>query len=219
LTVCDDGQESGESIRIRKDRFAIGRTEGDLVIPHDSRMSGRHAELRQSQAGEKYRWTLVDLQSSNGTYVRVGQAVLHHGQEFLLGSARYRFESQASADSAAADADGAGEQRTRLWQAPAREPNSAALVELTSTGDGSRHLLEGGENWLGKDAARCRIVLSKDPLVSARHARIRRRDDGRWLLENNNSVNGVWMRVEQISFKGTCRFLLGEQKFTIKTPE
>ena len=55
LTVCDDGSESGESVRIRKDRFVIGRTEGDLVIPHDTQISGRHAELRQSLVKEKHR--------------------------------------------------------------------------------------------------------------------------------------------------------------------
>ena len=62
-------------------------------------------------------------------------------------------------------------------------------------------------------------VVGSDPLVSARHARVRRQDDGRWVLENNKSVNGVWLRVEQISFKGTCRFMLGEQRFVIHAPE
>jgi hypothetical protein len=55
LTICDDGSEDGELIRIRKDSFVIGRTEGDLLIPHDSQISGRHAELRQSFVKEKHR--------------------------------------------------------------------------------------------------------------------------------------------------------------------
>ena len=61
-------------------------------IPHDAQISGRHAELRQALVKEKYRWSLVDLQSTNGTYVRVGQAILEHGQEFLIGCTRFRFE-------------------------------------------------------------------------------------------------------------------------------
>ena len=70
LIVCDDGSEEGETIRIRKERFVIGRTEGDLTIGHDSQISSRHAELRQVLVREKYRWILTDLKSTNGTYVR-----------------------------------------------------------------------------------------------------------------------------------------------------
>src|SRR5262249_23906879 len=39
LTVFDDGRDEGEQIRLRGDRFIIGRTEGDLVIPHDGLLS------------------------------------------------------------------------------------------------------------------------------------------------------------------------------------
>jgi len=219
LTICDDGSEDGESIRIRKDCFTIGRTEGDLIIPNDAQISGRHAELRQTFAKEKYRWSLVDLKSTNGTYVRVGQAVLEHGQEFLIGCTRFRFENRPAADPAPPKPTGASEQSTRFWQSPASDGRCAAIVELTNAGEGARFLLDGPENWVGKDASRCQIVLSKDSLVSARHARLRRQDDGRWVVENNKSVNGVWLRVEQISFKGTCRFMLGEQKFTISAPQ
>jgi pSer/pThr/pTyr-binding forkhead associated (FHA) protein len=219
LTVCDDGSEDGELIRVRKDRFVIGRTEGDLIIPHDTQISGRHAELRQSLVKEKHRWSLIDLHSTNGTYVRVGQAILEHGQEFVIGCTRFRFENQPTADSVLPKPTSASEQSTRFWQPPASIGYSAAIVELTSAGEGARFLLDGPENWLGKDATCCQVVIPKDAVVSARHARIRRQDDGRWMLENNKSVNGVWLRVEQISFKGTCRFMLGEQKFTIQTPQ
>jgi len=219
LTVCDDGSENGESIRIRKDRFAIGRTEGDLIIPHDTQISGRHAELRQSLVKEKHRWSLIDLQSTNGTYVRIGQAILEYGQEFVIGCTRFRFENQPAADSVPPKAARASEQSTRFWQPPTSDGHVAAIIELTDAGKGTRYLLDSPENWLGRDATCCQIVMSKDAVVSARHARIRRQDDGRWMLENNKSVNGVWLRVEQISFTGACRFMLGEQKFTIQTPQ
>ena len=219
LLVCDDGSEEGEAIRVRKDRFVIGRTEGDLTIPNDTQISGRHAELRQTLVKEKHRWSLIDLQSTNGTYVRVSEAVLQHGQEFLIGRTRFRFENEPAANSVPPGPTGAAAQSTRFWQAPAAIGHSAAIVELTSAGAGKRFLLDSPEKWLGRDAACCQIVISEDAVVSARHARIRREDDGRWMLENNKSVNGVWLRVEQISFKGTCCFMLGEQRFTIQTPQ
>ena len=45
LTVFDDGKSEGEMIRIRAAKFTIGRTEGDLRIPIDGRISSRHVEI------------------------------------------------------------------------------------------------------------------------------------------------------------------------------
>src|SRR5262245_30391630 len=79
LTICDDGAESGEALRIRKNQFTIGRTEGDLTIPHDGQMSSKHAVLRQTTVKDAVRWALVDQKSTNGTFVRVGHAMLEDG--------------------------------------------------------------------------------------------------------------------------------------------
>src|SRR5689334_8946084 len=70
LTVIDDGDDSGETVRIRSSSFVIGRVEGDLVIPHDGGISGRHAEIVRRPEGGQFRWYLRDLQSTNGTFVR-----------------------------------------------------------------------------------------------------------------------------------------------------
>src|SRR5262249_1478703 len=45
LCILDDGKEEGEWLRLRADHVIIGRSEGDITIPHDSMISGRHAEL------------------------------------------------------------------------------------------------------------------------------------------------------------------------------
>ena len=47
LCLLDDGREDGEWIRLRKDVTTIGRTEGDIVVPHDTAMSGRHAAIQR----------------------------------------------------------------------------------------------------------------------------------------------------------------------------
>src|SRR5262245_46384149 len=66
LCICDDGKADGEWLRLRGERCVIGRAEGDVRIPHDLMMSGKHAELvRQKLPSGAYRWVLVDLQSSN----------------------------------------------------------------------------------------------------------------------------------------------------------
>lgn len=52
LGILDDGGEDGEWIRIRGDGLVIGRDQGDVRIPHDTMISGRHAELsRQTVRG------------------------------------------------------------------------------------------------------------------------------------------------------------------------
>src|SRR4051794_8634273 len=42
LAVLDDGKGDGEVLRLRAERFVIGRSEGDFLIPHDELISGRH---------------------------------------------------------------------------------------------------------------------------------------------------------------------------------
>jgi len=103
LTVCDDGKLDGEVIRIRDQRFVIGRIEGDLKIPIDGRISSRHVEITLQTVGGLHRWVVTDLQSTHGMFVRVSRTVLAERAEFLVGNGRYRFDSpQALADATVA---------------------------------------------------------------------------------------------------------------------
>src|SRR5262245_61240417 len=103
LCILDDGKAEGEWVRLRGDRCVIGRTEGDVRIPHDGQMSGRHAEISRQKGPKGYRWLLTDLQSSNGTFVRAGSTVLRSGNELLIGQGRYRFEAGGAPTAAAAE--------------------------------------------------------------------------------------------------------------------
>jgi hypothetical protein len=105
LTVFDDGKTEGEIIRIRDHRFIIGRTEGDLRIPIDGRISARHVEITHQVVGGLHRWVITDLQSTHGLYVRVSKTPLANKAEFLVGNGRFRF------DAAYTDAGATGEQR------------------------------------------------------------------------------------------------------------
>ena len=51
LTVFDDGKHEGEQIRLRGNRFIVGRTEGDLMIPHDGMISARPSKSRGNRRG------------------------------------------------------------------------------------------------------------------------------------------------------------------------
>ena len=162
LVILDDGDDEGEAVRIRRESFIIGRVQGDLVIPHDGNISGKHAEIVRRLEGGRWHWYLHDLHSTNGTFVRVASGILRDGQEMLIGGACYRFESPQIDETSAPAA-------TRKFVggsiAQLAAQTSPALVALTSEGDGQRCVLDRPEQWVGRDPAQCSIVL-EDPLVS-----------------------------------------------------
>jgi len=213
LIALDDGADDGETVRIRKERFVIGRNDGDLTIANDGQMSGRHAELRRSIHKGRHRWTLVDLGSTNGTFVRIRHAMLESGQEFIVGRTRFRFELPK----ARIDANPA-EQPTRSWLDGEVTATLPALVRVTVDGSGERVQIDGTDLWIGKNPDFCHAVLADDPFANARHARVQRDAEGRWTVENNKAPNGVWLRIERLRLSGTCRFLLGEQQFLLRIP-
>jgi pSer/pThr/pTyr-binding forkhead associated (FHA) protein len=220
LCALDDGRDDGEWFRIRRPRFVIGRTEGDLVIAHDDMMSGKHAELTREFDKGRHRWYLTDLHSTNGTYVRTSHTLLRNGQEFLIGSRRFRFDAAAPLEAAPAEAaEEPVAPSTRGWQGPPPSPPSQlipSVVEVTATGPGQRTFLNRAEHWIGREAIHCDVVLADDLLVSPRHARVYVDPKGRWRLENAQSLNGTWVRIERMPLDGAGQFQLGEQRFLVR---
>jgi pSer/pThr/pTyr-binding forkhead associated (FHA) protein len=217
LCAFDDGRDDGEWFRLRSERIVLGRTEGDVRIPHDEMMSGRHTELFRQISNERFRWYLRDLGSTNGTYVRINTTQVRNGQEFLIGTRRFRFSSGRQVDPAATQEEAAEANKgTRGWQSVSVAELLPSVVELTPRGEGQRSYLNKSEHFLGRDAGQCDILLSDDLMVSARHARLHRDAKGRWLLENCGAGNGVWLRIDKIAIDNSAQFQLGEQRFLIK---
>jgi hypothetical protein len=214
LCVLDDGKQDGEWFRLRADRTVIGRAGADVCVPHDVLMSAQHAEIVRQQAPGGWRWLLADLQSTNGTFVRIGSSVLAHDNEFLVGAGRYRFEGGPGA--AAVQPPGPANESTQAWFSPSVHPLVPSLVELSPAGPVHRFALTLPEYWLGRDPS-CAVARPDDPLVSPRHARLFRDTTGRWHVENNKSANGLWLAVKKgIPLSGACQFRLGEQRFLFR---
>ncbi len=226
LCIVDDGtRETSEMVRIRTEALVIGRTDGDVIIPHDNGISGRHAEIsRQSQDGQ-YRWYLTDLESTNGTFIRIANSVLKHNQELLLGGRRYRFNAApqgAASLLAAADGESVPKGSTLGWQAvsPASLTDLLpSLVELTPAGDGPRSTLSKADQWVGSSGSQSSVVLSNDPFLSPRHARIYKDERDKWRIESTGSTNGTWLRIEQFPLDTNAEFQLGEQRFKVLFPK
>jgi pSer/pThr/pTyr-binding forkhead associated (FHA) protein len=80
---------SRDLYHLTRNEITLGREHGDIVFSDDEFLSRRHAQL-QFRAG---RVMLLDLGSSNGTYVRLrGPAPLVHGEMIRLGDELLRFE-------------------------------------------------------------------------------------------------------------------------------
>lgn len=219
LIVFDDGRMEGEIIRLREPRFIIGRTEGDLRFPLDGRMSSQHVEITYQLVGGLHRWVVTDLQSTHGMFVRVSKTGLTDRAEILVGGGRYRFDAPQAEPVATTNFGHDQQDRgaTRGWDdgpGPARPP---ALSELIGSEIGNRILLVKNEYWIGSDPS-CPIGRPDDPFCEARHVRLFRKPQGRWHAEHNRTVNGLWLRMSQITVDAMIHFQIGEQRFQIKVP-
>ncbi len=114
-----NGPLGGTEHRMRGDRLCVGRdSANDLVIDGSeaSIVSARHVEIRRQ--GNVFR--LVDLNSTNGTYVdgqRVNEAVLQSQARITLGlgGPEFRFEMEAASEPSVKDT-------LRLEQVPSQLP-------------------------------------------------------------------------------------------------
>ncbi|HEY1955469.1 MAG TPA: FHA domain-containing protein [Polyangiaceae bacterium] len=87
---------SCDVFHVRKPETVLGRESGDVVFPDDPFMSRRHAALRFDETGART-YRLVDLGSSNGTFVRIrGEAILSHGDEIRVGQQLLRVDTGAA---------------------------------------------------------------------------------------------------------------------------
>jgi hypothetical protein len=184
-------------------------------------MSGRHAEIVRRLESGRWHWYLRDLQSTNGTYVRVAGGILRDGQEIMIGGGCYRFDSSQVDAAAEPETAAGGVVATRKFTAGSiaqvAAQMSPALVALTADGDGQRYTLDKPEQWIGRDRSQCSIVVN-DPMTSPRHAKIYRDPKGKWMIQNNRSLNGLWMRITEVSLEKGGQFQCGEQRFLIKIP-
>lgn len=216
LVVLDDGNTSAEYFRIRKPRFVIGRTDGDVVISHDDNMSGQHVEITRELRDGKWTWQLNDLGSRNGTFVKLTRrpARIMSEQVFQVGLQRIQFRLPVSI----ADPPAPAIAQTRDWKAISPADISQLvprLVHLDGSPMGRTFPIQKPIIIIGRDAA-CDVPLTSDGHVNPTHARVyRERDD--WLLEDSKSENGTWLRLLGPHPIGrSCEFILGEQRFQLK---
>lgn len=66
----------------------LGREKGDIIFPHDKFMSSRHAQIYTGEDGHCY---LVDLTSSNGTWIKIWEKTrLRQSDYIFMGQQLFR---------------------------------------------------------------------------------------------------------------------------------
>jgi pSer/pThr/pTyr-binding forkhead associated (FHA) protein/RNA polymerase subunit RPABC4/transcription elongation factor Spt4 len=86
LAVLGRGGIRGDQFGLRGARVVLGRESGDVIFPHDPFLSREHARLRLELNGSTMSVFIEDLNSANGTYIRIrGACELHNRDTFRIG--------------------------------------------------------------------------------------------------------------------------------------
>ncbi len=198
VAILKDGSD-GRAYPLTSEQADIGRSEGDVVLPDDPYLSPRHARLRSS-AGT---YALADLDSINGTYIRIREPVeLGDGDMILIGQQVLRFDVLADGELPLGPASLAG---VLVFGTP-EVPRIARLTQYTTEGVGRDvHYLYRDETVLGRENGD--IVFTDDPFLSRRHASITiDRGSRRYVLRDLSSSNGTSVR-----FRGERNLVHGNQ--------
>jgi pSer/pThr/pTyr-binding forkhead associated (FHA) protein len=184
IAVRRDGSD-GESYSLSADQLDIGRSEGELRFD-DPHLASRHARI-MVRAGQH---VLIPLESRNGVYVRIREAVeIADACYLLVGKQVLQFELLPDVEKTLRPAV---EHGVILFGTPLKAP-WGRLRQITSAGT-SRDVfhLTRSELVIGREQGD--IVFSDDEFMSRRHALIQLRN-GRTLLSDLGSSNGTYVRL------------------------
>lgn len=147
------GNDQGSRIEFDSPTVGVGRDSTNRVHLHDTEVSRNHVELRRQ--GDRY--VLVDLESSNGTYVN-GKSVHRHtlqpGDRIQVGQTVMLFSGPV--------APARSELANQIDMLAQRQPgDSSKIVTSISHSEGSRYLSrpdEAGGPWLARGLANLQIL-------------------------------------------------------------
>lgn len=153
------GRDQGKRFELRTSVVALGRDQDNTIQLHDVEISRHHAEIRQAEDG----YTLVDLQSSNGSYVNNEQISGHRlrsGDRVQLGRTLMLFTDMEEIDSSLLD---------EVDIVPRQQESPSRIVKSLSQDEGSRILspAELGESpWLARARSNLQIMYHTALAVS-----------------------------------------------------
>lgn len=214
ITILDDGSSTtGEVIRLRKDTFTFGRTDGDMTFPPDGLMSSCHCQIHLKQIAQRqWAWTLEDLKSRHGVFLRCPEIILTPGMEILMGGTKLRIHGGNTII--------AGVKQnvnfvpylvdeTELTKSPSIEVCSFSLDHHTT------HIeLPKKSVGLGRCTHSC---FQRDTFLEPTHIEITRCAPTEWKLIDKKSLNGTFLRIHSTLLHDRTEFQIGEQRILFES--
>jgi len=224
LTIFDDGIKEGEVIRLRADEYLIGREQSDVKIVHDAMIDSPHLKIRREAHGQSYRWTIADLDSRFGLWMRVRKIELRSTTEFLVGRGRYRFRAASEESSASLSNFDARIIRGSFF-GQSLDTNLNGFSSIYPTLESLEYSSESDETiinkvflidddyWIGRDAT-CALRSSSDTFLMPKHVHVFR-EGQKWFAETLPGPNGMWIKTMRIVVDHSSSFQIGEQRFRL----
>ena len=207
VSINKDGSE-GLTFDLHQGQNSIGRDGTSLVFESDSYLDGHHANI---VIGDDNELLLSDMQTLNGTFVRITEPVmLSHGDFFRVGQELLRYESMAQSTMSSTEP---GCTRMSSVESDGDQAFGRVVQVLAPGHAGNAFLLTQRFVTLGREVGD--IVISDDGYISSRHATLTRRENALF-IEDLNSSNGTYVRIkDSISVTEGDLLLMGQQLFRI----
>lgn len=162
LTVIR-GPDRGKRFDLVDPNPSIGRDAKNSIRLHDHEISRHHAELRRSDLG----YVLLDLQSSNGTYVngeRVDKSPVQSGDRILVGQTELIFTATPTTTPHGADL------ANKISMIARQQPtDSSAIYRSIKHSEGSQYLRfpeRAGGPWLQHELSNLAVMYETSQAVS-----------------------------------------------------
>jgi pSer/pThr/pTyr-binding forkhead associated (FHA) protein len=219
ILLSDGGPE--QEYELGKSRITLGRSSTNDIMVTDDRMSRSHARLDCSVAG----CTLVDLNSSNGSFVndvRVQRMLLQPGDLVTLGGSLFRYDLTRPAEEAGmtvidVEADLAQALDQEVLPFAINETSQPRLVVVTLRRTWEVPLEDVDTLTIGRTDAN--HLALEHPKVSRNHAEVQRKG-GIFVLHDLDSTNGTWHgdeRVGQLILQDGDEFRIGDATLVYKS--
>lgn len=154
------GRDQGKRFELDRPVVGVGRDPSNAIQLHDSEVSRRHAEIRQTSQGLQ----LVDLGSSNGTFVNTKSAkeyLLGNGDRILFGRSLLIFTADEAGSSI-----GLADEVDIVDNGPAE---GSRIISSISQAEGSRIFSEEGlstDSWLARTRSNLQVMYRTALAVS-----------------------------------------------------
>jgi pSer/pThr/pTyr-binding forkhead associated (FHA) protein len=183
LVKADTGD--GLAYQLSGTEHVVGRTDGAILFPDDPLLSPRHANFVYRDGGLCVR----DEGSTNGVFLRIHQPVrLESGASFLIGEQLLQIEALAPDFGPQPDAEG-----TYFYASPKRASKMRIIQRLRGGDIGLIVRARGDSVTMGREGND--VNFPDDPFISGRHAEVSITPDGAFVITDQGSKNGTFVRI------------------------